>query len=169
MTRDSMIKQNSISVCQVFKKKTNKNNPSPCQMTSSHEHSALGPGGTTAHPGINPFSCLRPYVSTISVSKITFTTTAAGCLQKLKLLWYTAAYVCMLFGPIDNTWACCACFFFFFLTKGRCCHMHGRINEDLNWQHHLPNTVDVKRMAPTQHFARLSGGCHIVISANTKY
>lgn len=114
MTRDSMIKQNSISVCQVFKKTNKKKNPSPCQMTSSHEHSALGPGGTTAHPGINPFSCLRPYVSTISVSKITFTTTAAGCLQKLKLLWYIAAYVCMLFGPIDNTWACCACFFFFF-------------------------------------------------------
>lgn len=62
-----------------------------------------------------PFPCLRPYVSAISASKITFTTTTDGCLQKLKLLWYIPAYVCTLFGPIDNTWAC-SCFFF--LNKG---------------------------------------------------
>lgn len=143
---------------------------SNCQTASCQKHDAVGPGGTASHPGISPSPCLGPYVSAISVSKIPFTTATAGCLQKFKLLWYIPAYVCMLFSPIDNTWGCSEFFFFFFfLTKGRRCHMHGRINEDLNWQHHLPNTVDVKRMAPAQHFARLSGGCHIVISANTKY
>lgn len=64
-----------------------------------------------------PLSCLRPYVSAISASKITFTTTTGGCLQKLKLLWYIPADVCMLFGPIDNTWAC-SLFFFFFFNEG---------------------------------------------------
>lgn len=89
---------------------------SNCQTASCHKHDALGPGGTASHPGISPSPCLGPYVSAISVSKIPFTTATAGCLQKFKLLWYIPGYVCMLFSPIDNTWACSGFFpFFFFL------------------------------------------------------
>lgn len=52
-----------------------------------------------------PLCCLRPYASAVPVSGIPLTTTAAACLQNFRLLWYIPAYVCMLFSPIDNTWA----------------------------------------------------------------
>lgn len=174
--------------CQVEKKKEKQNKTKPLSSAwtglpcpSSSDDDILSEArrcGTLTEPQspsrYQPLCCLRPYASAVPVSGIPLTTTATACLQNFRLLWYIPAYVCMLFSPIDNTWARSLFLFFlllsfFSLTKGRRCHMHGRINEDLNWQHHLPNTLDVKRVAPAQHCARLSGGCHIVISANTKY
>lgn len=81
----------------------------PCLLLSDNILSQTwhcGPWRNCTPFRYQPFSCLRPYVSAISVSKIPFTTTTAGCLQNFKLLWYIPAYVCMLFSPIDNTWAC---------------------------------------------------------------
>lgn len=79
---------------------------------------------------------LRPYVSAISDSKNGIYIDAACCLQRFKLL----RPVSRAFIPIDNTWAC------WFLRDAAICMR--ALNEELNWQLHLPNTLFVKKHAP---------------------